>query len=75
MEPFALFQLLQSLFNAQSPAEPTKTEDTTPDSPPPTKPIPPELKTDETTALSPSQETVLRFLSQHDNRAKRTKKP
>ncbi len=67
MEPFALFQLLQSLFNAspsQEPTPPVSNETEEPPSAAPTQPT-----------FSSSQEAALRFLSEHENRAKRTKKP
>ncbi len=64
MEPFSLFQLFQSLCNhfpvEQAPQEQEKQEE----QPPP--------KTEEAPS---SQEAFLQFLSNHDARAKRTKKP
>ena len=67
MEPFALFQLLQSLFNSSTSQEsaPPVSKET---EEPPTTPTP-------EPTFSPSQEAALRFLSEHENRAKRTKKP
>lgn len=67
MEPFALFQLLQSLFNSSTPQESAPPVSKETEEPPTTPNAEP--------TFSPSQEAALRFLSEHENRAKRTKKP
>ncbi|MBQ7923902.1 MAG: hypothetical protein IJ329_01195 [Clostridia bacterium] len=75
MEPFALFNLLQSLF-PQSPSQNAANNptDTAPqnESEPPDKNVPSEQHAPE--EPSSAQEAALRFLSAHDSRSKRTKK-
>ena len=71
MEPFALLNLLQSLFKDAPPASTTPLEEFS-------SPLPTEEKdkSQENEVIPPSaQEAALRFLSEHDNRAKRNKKP
>ena len=70
MEPFALFNLLQSLLSGNSAENSAEKEVFSPSLPTeepvndaPQEPIP-----------TPSQEAALRFLIEHENRAKRTKK-
>ncbi len=64
MEPFSLFQLFQSLCATPSSQR---------EEPPPQNTT--EEKPSEEKDNSPSQDTFLQFLSAHDARAKRTKKP
>lgn len=69
MEPFGLFQLLQTLLTpptppAQNPSEPPAFEEAETNAPPP----PP---MDENT---PAKDAYLQFMQAHDTRAKRTKK-
>jgi len=70
MEPFALFNLLQSLLSGNNPETPVENF-----------PVSSSLPTEESIESSlnediptPSQEAALRFLAEHENRAKRTKK-
>lgn len=64
MEPFSLFQLFQSLCNNTPPPQ---------DAPPPkSEPVEPPPEIVENTS---SQEAFLQFLTEHDARAKRKKKP
>ena len=67
MEPFGLFQFLQSFLN-QNP--PTNNAETAP--PPPVEaeePIKPEP------IITQNQNAALQFMAAHDERAKRTRKP
>ena len=70
MEPFALFNLLQSLLSGNTPTPTAENTDTSS-----TLPTEEAQKNQETTALpTPSQEAALRFLTEHENRVKRAKK-
>ena len=71
MEPFGIFQFLQSLLTKTEESEalsPEKTEETSTSTPPEETEIP-------TPDLSPAQDAFLVFLSTHDRRAKNVKKP
>ena len=71
MEPFGIFQFLQSLLTKTEESEalsPEKTEETSTAAPPEETEIP-------TPDLSPAQDAFLGFLSTHDRRAKNVKKP
>jgi len=75
MEPFALFNLLSSLLSQNPP--PQNAENAQPSAPLPTEepPTPSPLSTPKTDVPTPTQEALLNFLSTHDARVKRTKKP
>ncbi|MBE7085043.1 MAG: hypothetical protein E7368_03200 [Clostridiales bacterium] len=75
MEPFALFNLLSSLLSQNPP--PQNAENAPSSAPLPTEepPTPSPLSTPKTDVPTPTQEALLNFLSTHDARVKRTKKP
>ena len=70
MEPFALFNLLQSLLSGNPTNPPV--ENAPVSSSLPTEEIDENQPNEE--IPTPSQEAALRFLAEHENRAKRTKK-
>ena len=73
MEPFALFQLIQSLLSPEKSNEGANTA--TPPQTPSAENEPPTTFTEQEPATNPaSQEAVLQFLSAHESRAKRIKK-
>ena len=74
MEPFALFNLLSSLFSQNPPAQSAENAESSVPLPTEEPPAPSVHEPPKTDAPTPSQEAVLQFLSQHDSRVKRTKK-
>ena len=75
MEPFALFNLLSSLLSQNPTLSNGENDEATP--PLPTEEIAPAPALDKENSQAPTltQNAVLSFLSAHDARAKRTKKP